>query len=99
MLRLTGPIRRYCKGVQDVELSTHLDTAACPVPGSYSAEVRAKVRLVNGEERSFSLIHLKRYDTQKLIECMRNEGWGPVDGWKYAEQHHPRLLYLFRKQR
>ena len=95
---LTGPIRRYCQGVQGVELSTHLDTAACPVPGSYAAEVRARVRLVGGEERSFSMIYLKRYDVQKLIECMRQEGWAPVDGWKYAEQHHPRLLYLFRKQ-
>ncbi len=95
---LTGPIRRYGKGVHSVELSTHLDTAACPVPGSYAAEVRARVHLINGEERSFSLIYLKRYDVQKLVECMQKEGWAPVDGWKYAEQHHPRLLYLFRKQ-
>ncbi len=95
---LTGPIRRYCKGVQEVKLSTHLDTASCPVPGSYAAEVRATVRLQGGEEKSFSLIYLKRYDVLKLVECMRQQGWAPVDGWQYAEAHHPRVLYLFQKQ-
>ena len=95
---LAGPIRRYTRGVRTIELSTHLDTAACPVAGSYAADVRAMVRLAGGEERRFSLIYLKRYDVLKLVECMRQEDWEPVDGWRYADQHHPRLLYLFRKR-
>jgi hypothetical protein len=68
---LTGPIRRYTRGARSVELSTHLDTAACPVPGSYAADVRATVRLGGGEERRFSLIYLKRYEVHQLVECMR----------------------------
>jgi hypothetical protein len=96
---LTGPLRRYLRGVKGVELSTHLDTAACPVPGSYAADVRARVRLARSEQdRWFSLIYLKRYDVLRLVECMRGEGWDPIDGWRYAEEHHPRLLYLFRKR-
>ena len=94
---LTGPIHRYLRGARRVELSTHLCTAVCPVPGSYAAEVRATVTMDEGEERRYSLIYLKRYDSLKLIQTMRQEGWDPVDGWRYAEQHHPRLLYLFRK--
>ncbi len=69
-----------------MKLSTHLDMAACPVPGSYAANVRATVRLVSGEERVFSLIYLKRYDVMKRVDCMRQEGWAPVDGWKFAEE-------------
>lgn len=96
---LAGPLRRYIQGLQQIELSTHLDTAACPVPGSYAAEIRAQVTLHGREARTSSLISLKRYDMAKLVASLRQEGWDPVDGWRYAEHHHPRLLYIFRKRR
>jgi transcriptional regulator with XRE-family HTH domain len=94
---ITGPLRRYLAGVKDIELTTVLDTASCPIPGSYAAEVRATVRLTSGEEKQFSVYQSKRYDEKKLVEALRREGWDPVEGWRYAEEHHPRLLYLFQK--
>lgn len=94
---LIGPIRRYVKDVKDITITTELDVASCPVPGSYAAVVRAKVALADGDTRTFSVIYLKRYDEEKFVDCFRREGWDPVAGWHYGTGH-PSLLYLFRKR-
>ncbi|MCS6914587.1 MAG: L-histidine N(alpha)-methyltransferase [Myxococcales bacterium] len=92
---LSGPIWRYARDVDEVEISSVLDTTGCPVPGSYAVELRATVRSPSGHEREFSIFRVKRYDVIQLVQCMRQLGWNPVDGWKYGTD--PRLMYLFRK--
>ncbi|MCS6915161.1 MAG: L-histidine N(alpha)-methyltransferase [Myxococcales bacterium] len=94
---LVGPVRRYTRGVTDVQLSTELDVASCPVPGSYAAEVRATVRCGDDEERVFSMVYIKRYEMDALIECLRTEGWDPVECWRYGEEE-TRLLCLLRRR-
>ncbi len=95
---LTGPLLRYGRDVADIEFSSVLDTSWCPVPGSYAVEVRARVRSAAGRERSFSLFRFKRHEALRLLECMKELGWDPVDGWRYGDDPGARLLYLFRRR-
>jgi hypothetical protein len=68
---LAGPLRRYGRDVTDIEFTSVLDTASCSVPGSYAVEVRARVLLATGRERTFTLFRFKRHDALRLVECMK----------------------------
>ncbi len=93
-----GPFKRYVRGLHSVTLSCVLDLEACPVPGSYAVDWRACVKTETGRERTFSLGGLsKRYDPVKFIEFMKRHHWELVNQWRYAEEHHPRILFLYRK--
>jgi hypothetical protein len=97
--QLIGVLRRYIAGVSSVELSSVLDLDACPVPGSYAADVRAMVKTLAGETKQFSVYYSKRYDREQLDCKMCKEGWEPVGHWRYAEDQHPRLLLLYQRSR
>ncbi len=73
---IAGPIRRYGRGVRDVQIRPELVTE-CPVPGSYEINAVAKVELNSGQEKRFVLARFKRYDTKRLGECLRARGWIP----------------------
>ena len=92
-------IRRYVPGIKDVELSASLDFEACPVPGSYAADIRATVHMLSGETKQFSMLYAKRYDQVQLDAKMQKIGWLPVAHWIYAEEYHPRLLLLYQRSR
>lgn len=93
-----GPFKRYVRGLHSVSLSCELELEACPIPGSYAVDWRAHVKTEAGQERTFSLGGLsKRYDPTKLTEAMRRQNWELVKQWRYAEEHHPRMLFLYRK--
>ena len=64
-------IRRYVPGIKDVELSASLDFEACPVPGSYAADIRATVHMLSGETKQFSMLYAKRYDQVQLDAKMQ----------------------------
>jgi hypothetical protein len=83
---------------EDIDLTTALDTTSCVIRGSYAAEVRALVRIGRSREKEFSVLRIKRYDRKKMIEAIEPQGWDHVDSSVYAEEHHPRLLVLFRKR-
>ncbi len=92
-------LRRYVPSIKNVELSASLDFEACPVPGSYAADIRATVNMVSGETKQFSMLYAKRYDQVQLDGKMAKEGWTPVAHWRYAEEYHPRLLLLYQRAR
>ena len=92
-------LRRYIPGLKSTEIKSVLDFAACPVPGSYAADVRANVKMTSGESKHFSIAYLKRYDQEQLDDAMRQEGWRAVAYWRYAEDYHPRLLLLYQRMR
>ena len=92
-------LRRYIPGLKSTEIKSVLDFAACPVPGSYAADIRANVKMTSGEVKHFSIAYLKRYDQERLDETMRQEGWRAVAHWRYAEEYHPRLLLLYQRIR
>ena len=88
-------LRRYVPSIKTVELSPLLDFDACPVPGSYAADIRATVHMMSGETKQFSVLYAKRYDQEQLDCKMCKEGWLPVAHWRYADDYHPRLLLLY----
>jgi hypothetical protein len=91
-------LRRYIQGLKSTEIKSVLDFAACPVPGSYAADIRATVKMTSGETKHFSIAYLKRYDARA---ARRNhapkEGWKPVAHWRYPQEYHPRLLLLYQR--
>ena len=92
-------LRRYVTGIKNIEIKPVLDFDACPVPGSYAADIRATVKTADGDDKQFSIAYLKRYDQVQLDAKMRKEGWNPVAHWVYAEEYHPRLLLLYQRAR
>ncbi len=52
-----------------------------------------------GEIKQFSVHNIKRYDQALLDATMNEEGWRPVEHWRYAEEYHPRLLLLYERVR
>lgn len=92
-------LRRYVPSIKTVDLSPVLDFDACPVPGSYAADIRATVHMLSGETKQFSVLYAKRYDQEQLDCKMYKEGWLPVAQWRYADEYHPRLLLLYQRTR
>ena len=92
-------LKRYIASVKGIDLKVVLDFDACPVPGSYAANVRATVKTLSGETKQFSVLYAKRYDREQLDCKMCKEGWAPVAHWRFAEDQHPRLLLLYQRAR
>lgn len=92
-------LRRYIPGIRSIDIRPVLDFDACPVPGSYAADIRATINMTSGETKQFSVLYAKRYDQEQLDCKMCKEGWTPVGHWRYAEEYHPRLLLLYQRAR
>lgn len=71
---MTGPLRRYGRGVRDVTLEHDLCTE-CVVPGSYEINLIAHVELVNAARKQFIVGRIKRYDPARLSASLRARGW------------------------
>ncbi len=72
---LGGPLRRYVADVLDVELEPVLDIHSNVVPGAYTIDTVATVKLKGGREKRFSIFRFKRYDPQRLADMLRHLGW------------------------
>ena len=92
-------LRRYIPGIKSIDIKPVLDFDACPIPGSYAADIRATVHMMSGETKQFSVLYAKRYDQEQLDCKMCKEGWLPVAHWRYADEYHPRLLLLYQRAR
>jgi hypothetical protein len=93
---LTGPIRRYGKEITSITVQPRLDVHSCSVPGSYAIDWRATVQTRSRTSREFSIAYFKRYDIEKLAECLRQEGWERIDHWTYGDVF-PMSLGLYRR--
>ncbi len=71
---MTGPIRRYGRGVRDVTLEYDLGTE-CVIPGSYEINLVANVELFTGQRKRFVVGRVKRYNPERLGEALRARGW------------------------
>lgn len=69
-------LERHIPGVKSTEIKWLPRIAACPVPGSYAANLRGTVKTHHGETKQFSVVYNKRYDPQRLDGVMAQEGWG-----------------------
>lgn len=98
---LGGPLRRYCRGLADIDFSIELDTN-CPVPGSYGLDFIATAKMQGGlADRRFSMTRWRRYDPKKLADSLAAVGWCPELTVPYAEgaDGQPTMaLMLFRKK-
>ena len=92
-----GPFKRHVTGLRSIKLDTVLDLDSCAIPGSYAVDWRAYVRTDRGPDREFSIYRTKRYNPELLDACMAQYGWQQLKRWVYAEEHHPRLLSLYRR--
>lgn len=89
-------LRRYCEGLQKTSFTSVLDNTSTCIPGSYTIERRATITTLYRSEREFTVMLHKRYDLNKLIDRMRQEGWGPINGWPFGKNKE-RMLYLFER--
>lgn len=98
---LGGPLRRYCRGLADIEYAIELDTN-CHVPGSYGLDFIATAKMQGGQpDRRFSMTRWRRYDPKKLAESLSAVGWQPELTVPYApgSDGQPTMaLMLFRKR-
>jgi transcriptional regulator with XRE-family HTH domain len=98
---MAGPLRRYCRGLSDVEFDLELDTR-CPVPGSYGLDFIATVKMQGGlPDRRFLMSRTRRYDPTKLAESLASVGWQPelvVPYGQGAGGQATLALMLFRKR-
>jgi transcriptional regulator with XRE-family HTH domain len=95
---LGGPIRRYCREVQNVSFTLGLDTDR-PLPGSYGIQFLAKVQLLGGQSKEFCMWQVRRYQPQSIVDCLRGLGWQHVGLMPFrGSKTRPRGVFLFQKQ-
>ncbi len=93
---LGGPLRRHCRGLLGIRLHTELATH-CPVPGSYAVEFWADVEKEGEPLRQFLVWRTKRYDIDKLSQCLQRLGWNTLQTWKYGADKHAAALLIQRQ--
>ena len=93
---LSGPLRRHCRGLQGIRLRTEL-FMYCSVPGSYALENWAAVEKEDEPLRQFLVWRIKRYDLEKLSECLRSLGWNTLHAWKYGPEKLAAVLLIQRQ--
>lgn len=72
---LSGPLRRYVKGLSGVEFSIELSTD-CTVRGSYELTYVTHLTVDgNPSHRRFAVFRIRRYDAERLHECLHRCGW------------------------
>lgn len=94
---LTGPIKRYCRNVEEVELSYRTDSQR-PIPGSYGLQFVAHIKLDNGGTREFVVWNARRYDLDKLSEAIQRLGWADVGRFPFSSTERPLSLLMFQRQ-
>jgi transcriptional regulator with XRE-family HTH domain len=96
---LSGPLKRYGKGMIDVDVSVELDTN-CTVRGSYEVLYVAKATMGGGlPDRRFSVFRCRCYDPDKLTECLERLGWKARMVVPYASNERNKImLMLLQKQ-
>jgi transcriptional regulator with XRE-family HTH domain len=90
---LSGPISRYLQGVKSIEITPHLDTACCTIPGSYAVELRATVTTDDKKVRRFAMMYVKRYNSPKLVAALKELSWNAIEVWPYTDGRRELLLF------
>lgn len=92
---LLGPVFRY--GPRDARVVLRpalvLNTG---MPGSYRVEFRAFIKQAR-RRRWCSVYFSRRYEPEPLLEAIANEGWYPIEVWRYGSSKTRCLLALLIK--
>jgi transcriptional regulator with XRE-family HTH domain len=95
---LGGPIMRYCREAHNVTMSLSLDVNR-PLAGSYGIQFVAKVQLLGGQTKEFTMWQVRRYQPQSLVDCLRGLGWQHIGLMPFrGSKTRPRGVFLFQKQ-
>ncbi len=95
---LSGPIQRYCRDAHNVTMSLVLDVNR-PLAGSYGIQFVAKVQLLGGQTKEFTMWQVRRYQPQSLVDCLRGLGWQHIGLMPFrGSKTRPRGVFLFQKQ-
>ena len=95
---LSGPIQRYCHEAHNVTMSLVLDVNR-PLAGSYGIQFVAKVQLLGGQTKEFTMWQVRRYQPQSLVDCLRGLGWQHIGLMPFrGSKTRPRGVFLFQKQ-
>lgn len=95
---LSGPLRRYQKGLVDVEFSIDIDTD-CTIRGSYELTYVAHATLEDAQSRRrFAVFRVKRYDVEKLEECLIRSGWQPMERLPYGANDRSNITLSLLKR-
>ncbi len=96
---LAGPLYRYHKGISEIEVSMDLNTD-CTVRGSYELTYVANVTVAGTPtKRRFAIFRVKRYDAEKLEECLSRCGWQPMERLPYGASDRSRITLSLLKKR
>lgn len=94
---LGGLVRRYCSGVKSVTLRSEL-RHDCVIPNSYAVDAVARIDFTKGKSRDISMARAKRYQLERLCECLAAEGWKCLETIRYGANPPPMsALLLFQK--
>lgn len=96
---LSGPIRRYCQGAEDVDIRWELAPSG-GVPGSYGFDAIARVKMRDGRpDRRFLMWRFRRYDPKLLSDSLAELGWKTIERIDYGPGGKKSLsLLLLQKQ-
>ena len=96
---LSGPIRRYCQGAEDVEMRWELAPSG-GVPGSYGFDAVARVKMRDGRpDRRFLMWRVRRYDPKLLSDSLAEFGWKTIERIDYGPDGKKTMaLMLLQKQ-
>ncbi len=96
---LSGPIRRYCQGAEEVDIRWELAPSG-GVPGSYGFDAIARVTMRDGRpERRFLMFRVRRYDPKLLSDSLAELGWKTIERIDYGPDGKKTLaLMLLQKQ-
>jgi len=95
---LSGPFTRYANAtVTDCRYHLDLD---CPVPGSYAVEPMLTVKSSALGERQFYFTRARRYDPERLAECLASLGWDRIMYTNFGpitQRNRPALMVLRKR--
>ena len=96
---LSGPLYRYVKGFTEVELTMELNTD-CNVRGSYELAYIAHLTVAGAPaRRRFAVFRVRRYDAEKLEECLSRCGWQPMERLPYGANARSEITLSLLKKR
>jgi transcriptional regulator with XRE-family HTH domain len=95
---LGGPLHRYQKGLADLAFSMDINTD-CSVRGSYELTYVAHVTIqATPSRRRFAIFRVKRYDVEKLEECLSRSGWHAQERLPYGANDRSNITLTLLKR-
>jgi len=95
---LAGPLFRYVRGISDVAFSMELNTD-CTIRGSYELTYVANISVPGSPPvRRFAVFRVKRYNAERLADCLQRCGWEPILNQPYGQDSRSNITLSLLKR-